>query len=67
MMLSSCLSTGICCTAIPGLKITAIFGIALWAGGIMVETTTGRQKLQWMAEKREEGHPEDSEPKVLWG
>lgn len=53
-------------SAVPGVKITDLLGIALWVGGITMEVFADRQKSQWMREKREKKHSEEFMTRGLW-
>lgn len=51
---------------IPGVKITDVLGLAVWAGGITMEIVADRQKSKWMAEKKSKAHDEQFMTRGLW-
>lgn len=53
-------------SAVPGVKIADVLGVALWVGGITMEVVADRQKSQWMREKREKKHSEEFMTRGLW-
>jgi len=60
------LTPGMLGTRLPGVKMTDVLGLAMYAGGIVLEATADRQKSAWVEEKKEKKHEEGFCTRGLW-